>query len=160
MSDHRRTSVSSGADQSVCVPIDQTHDRTTSDDPPGREMLFIDAGLHDWSKIEANVRPDVDIVVFDPKTDPLTQIIDALACGQASEAVHIASRGDADYLHLGKRRIKLADLPGRSTPLSALRGCLVYVDDAVLYGCEFATPAEAEAFLQALLKARAEQGTA
>ncbi|HUH86828.1 MAG TPA: DUF4347 domain-containing protein [Pusillimonas sp.] len=161
MSDHRRSAFCS-TDENVqsqqagalaATAGRAAHVGATGQGLSGREILFIDAALHDWAKIAANVRTDVDVVVLDTQADPLAQIVDTFACGIPPEAVHIAARGDYTHLQLGERRICLAQLPGQATPLAELQGSLLYVDDAVLYGCEFAHSSQTEHFLHALLQA-------
>ena len=107
-------------------------------------LVFIDAGLEDYSTLRAGVFVGIEVFVLDRTQDGIEQITQVLAQRSSLSAVHILAHGAPGALYLGNAELSLSTLNryswalqswfGNSSPQLALYGCQLAQGDA---GAEF-----------------------
>lgn len=116
----------------------------------GKEVIFIDQGVDNYQQIIASINPAADIVVIDSDRDGIQQVSEALQQRQNVAAVHIISHGNQGELFLGTTALTAANLNQYSEQIQAWGAALTNSADILLYGCDVATGATGQMFIQQL----------
>ena len=113
------------------------------------EWLVIDAAVPDAAQLLANARPGMNVLLLDAQRDGVEQIRAAIeASGQGVSALHIVSHGAPGYLTLGSTQLDGEQLAAHAEDLQALQRYLQPGADVLLYGCDVASGAAGQAFVQ------------
>ena len=118
-----------------------------------KEIVFVDAGVTDWQKLVANVKPGLEVVVLDPTRDGLTQIAETLAGRSGLDAIHVISHGGDGKLILGGKDVDQTALAAHQGDLQKIGQALSTNGDILLYGCDIAKGSAGAAFVDAVAQA-------
>ncbi|MBF0188290.1 MAG: VCBS repeat-containing protein, partial [Magnetococcales bacterium] len=117
---------------------------------PPREILFIDAALHDHETLLSGFHDGIEVVVLDATGSGLDRITETLAQRDALATIHILSHGDAGRLFLGSDVVDGDRLEEQQQQVTSWAGALTEDADILLYGCDVGQGAQGEAFVTAL----------
>ncbi|HYD76783.1 DUF4347 domain-containing protein, partial [Ramlibacter sp.] len=119
--------------------------------PAPVEWLIIDGRVPDASTLASQARPGMQVLVLDPSADGLAQIRQALAAdGRPADVLHIVSHGAPGFVRLGSTNLDAAQLEGRAADLAAIGASLTASGDLLLYGCDVASTAVGERYVDRL----------
>lgn len=99
---------------------------------PGREIVFVDAGVPDYLRLVAGVKPGVEVAMIDCGGDGVEQITLTLEGGNFN-SVHIVSHGAPGCLYLGNTQLSLDTFERYASQLQTWKAASV-----LLYGCSVA----------------------
>ncbi len=98
-----------------------------------REVVFIDTGVADWSVLREGVKPGVEVVLLDGKSDGLARMA-AWAAGKSGyDAIHVFSHGTPGTVHLGAFGLNRETLDERAGEWAAIGAALKEDGDLLLY---------------------------
>ncbi|MEB3292084.1 MAG: DUF4347 domain-containing protein, partial [Synechococcales bacterium] len=103
------------------------------------ELVFIDAGVTDYDRLIASIKPGKAVFLLDSAQDGILQITHILSQYQDVAAVHLFSHGSAGTLQLGNTTLTEQTLWGEyQGAIASWAQALTTTADLVLYGCEVA----------------------
>ncbi|MBD2041903.1 cadherin-like domain-containing protein [Microcoleus sp. FACHB-672] len=114
--------------------------------PAVREIVFVDAAVEDYQSLVAGIPAGAEVVILDASHNGTDQISEVLAQRAGISAVHIVSHGGPGSLNLGNSTLNLADLAKTQQWANALTPDA----DILIYGCDVASGAQGEAFVEKL----------
>jgi large repetitive protein len=126
-----------------------------SKDNGKREVVFVDTSVADYKTLEAGLRDGVGIVEIDGSQDGLAQIAAWAETHSGFDAIHILSHGAQGTLNLGTNSITESTLSTAVTQaeLAEIGHALNAGGDLLIYGCDIATDAGGQQFVQDLATA-------
>ena len=124
--------------------------KTPSQPPPRKEIVFIDQGVDDYPTLIAGVKAGIDIHLIDPTQDGVLQITAILKHQTNLSAVHIVSHGTIGYLALGNSVLSTATLDNYKHALFSWQIALEQNADILIYGCEVAKGEIGQSFIARL----------
>ncbi|MDP1863954.1 MAG: DUF4347 domain-containing protein [Thiobacillus sp.] len=120
------------------------------------ELVIIDSGVQDYETLLADILGQAgsdrhfSVVVLDANRDGIEQISEVLKQYGNLDAVHLISHGGPGSLQLGNSPLDAASLDSRAAEITAWGAAFNADADWLIYGCDVATGAEGEAFVQRL----------
>ncbi len=115
-----------------------------------REVVFIDTGVADWPVLREGVKPGVEVVLLDGKSDGLAQMAAWTAGKSGYDAIHVISHGTPGTVHLGAFSLNRETLDERAGEWAAIGAALKEDGDLLLYGCNVAVEQTGVDFVQRL----------
>ncbi|MFZ4626632.1 MAG: DUF4347 domain-containing protein, partial [Rhodoferax sp.] len=116
-------------------------------------VYFVNSDLPELATLLAGVPQGAQVVLLDPTTDGLTQMLAALNGRTGLDAIHIIGHGASGLLTLGSTNVTTQTLTERAADLAALGGALAATGDILLYGCNVAAGADGLSLVNALANA-------
>lgn len=116
----------------------------------GRDVLVVDAGIHDPAILINGRHPGVEVVRLEPGGRGLEQIAGQLAGRRGISSLHLLCRGEPGALVLAGERIDLPALAMRPAVLTGIAAALEPGAVVALYGCSVASGAAGLKFLDYL----------
>ncbi|MFM1990991.1 MAG: hypothetical protein RJA99_3948, partial [Pseudomonadota bacterium] len=115
--------------------------------------VFVDAGVDGWHAIVEDLRanrPDLNVVVLDPRASGLDAMLDALDGTRDLAEVHLFAHGADGLLALGADRVTADTLDASRERWQRLGTHLAAGADLMLYGCDLAADARGDALVAEL----------
>jgi uncharacterized repeat protein (TIGR01451 family) len=103
-----------------------------------RELVFIDASIHEHDVIRGGLRPGVKAITIHPNEDGVERITQSLAAESNIQAIHIISHGQPGSLHLGLGAINIENLKTNLAAIHSWTKALAKGSELLLYGCNVA----------------------
>ena len=128
----------------------------TSSNAISHELVVVDTATPGYQQIiddiltQSDDSRQIEVVLLDSERDGLEQLSALLSSYSDLDALHIISHGDAGEIALGKSSIDLADLQAQSDQLFAWQTAFSEDADLLIYGCDLASTAEGELFINTL----------
>jgi fibronectin-binding autotransporter adhesin len=117
----------------------------------GKEVVFIDAAVADYQRLEAALPHGMEVILLDPRRDALDQITETLSSRPFTESVHLISHGAPGQLVIGGRVYTAERLEHERNKLALWFNPLVSTGakrpDILIYGCDVAAGADGKKFL-------------
>ena len=120
-----------------------------------RELIIVDPGVEDAESLLAEVlenRPDstFEVRILDADQDGVAQISELLQGDQQYSAIHIISHGDEGEVQLGNSTLTADNLNQYVDQLAGWADALTEDADLLFYGCDLASNAEGEQFIESI----------
>ncbi|MBD1938669.1 esterase-like activity of phytase family protein [Microcoleus sp. FACHB-68] len=110
------------------------------------EIIFVDTAVEDYQSLVAGIQAGTEVVILNPNRNGTDQISEVLAQKTDISAVHIVSHGERGSLRLGNSTLNLAGITETQQWANALNPDA----DILIYGCDVASGAQGEAFVEKL----------
>lgn len=117
------------------------------------QILFIDSRVADADVLLAGLDPAIEIVRLNATESGLQQMANAVQGRSNISSVHVISHGGPGNLLLGSGVVSQSQLAAEQLALSTLQSALSEDADLLLYGCDVASGAEGQSFINALAAA-------
>jgi glucose/arabinose dehydrogenase len=114
-----------------------------------KTIAFIDSTVSDALTVASNLDADIK-VILDPTRDGISQITEVLSHYDGLTGVEIISHGNAATLQLGNSLLNQNSLQQYSSALQQWSSSLTSNADILLYGCNIASDAFGQAFVNNL----------
>ncbi len=114
------------------------------------EIAFIDSAVAGYEFIVANLEANVEVIILDSEQDGLLQITQALVGRSGVDALHIFSHGVDGGIQVGATWINDFSLQWQADIIASWSTALSTDADLLLYGCNIASTADGQSFLQEL----------
>ena len=119
-----------------------------------QEIMFVDSSIGSLEKMLRSLPPSIETFVFDPESDGLTRIIQAVRYRRGVQAIHILSHGGPGMIALGTGTLRANSPDARVREFAAaLRAALTEDGDILIYGCNFGAGETGRLAVQALARA-------
>lgn len=116
-----------------------------------RELVIIDGAVDGAAALASNARADgKGVLLLESGSDGLDQILSGLSAYSGLSAIHIVSHAADGRLMLGNTLVTEDTLAQRAADFSALGSFLSADADILLYGCDLASDAGGQAFINSL----------
>ena len=121
-----------------------------------REIAFIDTGVTNYEQIFNDLQKggkdgrNLEIVLIDSERDGILQVTETLEKHNDLSAVHIYSHGTGGEISLGDSRLNLKTLLQNADTINAWGDALSDDADMLIYGCDLASTADGEQFVNTL----------
>ncbi|MFT5417077.1 MAG: hypothetical protein ACI915_003413, partial [Gammaproteobacteria bacterium] len=121
-----------------------------------REIVFVDTDTPQYQQLvddllnNADEDRQFDVFLLDDTRDGIEQISEILAGYDSLDAMHIISHGDDGTIDLGNTQLDLGSLNANAEAIGSWGGAFVETGDLLIYGCNLATTAEGESFVNTL----------
>ncbi|MEJ1936029.1 DUF4347 domain-containing protein, partial [Nostoc sp. NIES-2111] len=117
------------------------------------EVVFISGQVDDLDTLLAGLKPGVERVMLDSRSDGLTQIAQYLAEHSGTTAVHLVTHGRAGSVELGNVWLTRDNLDAHADTLARIGSSLAPGADLLIYGCNVGAGDAGAAFLDQLAQA-------
>ncbi len=123
---------------------------------PRHELVVVDAATPDYQQLvddiisQSETERTLEVVLLDSQRDGITQLSEILSGYSDLDAVHLVSHGDAGEIHIGNGSLDLAALGAQADRVATLAASFSEQADLLIYGCDLASTAEGEQFVQTL----------
>ena len=118
------------------------------------ELIFIDGSVDDLEKLLSDEglldRSDAEIVLLDPDQDGIQQITQALEGRSGLAAIHFVTHGTDGQVQLGDTLLSAENLSAYAGQVSQWGSALSSSGDILFYGCDLASTAHGEEFVDSL----------
>ena len=145
--------LSSDTDTPSVVETTSLSDSSADADVRPVELVIVDPATPNFEQLLADLNArDADYVVhvLDAERDGLTQISDLLAHYEGVAAVHIVSHGADGQLKLGSGEVTVESLWSKPDTVAAWSNALTDEADILFYGCDLASTADGQNFVETL----------
>ncbi|MEB3213761.1 MAG: DUF4347 domain-containing protein [Leptolyngbyaceae bacterium] len=115
-----------------------------------RELVFIDASIHEHELIRGGLRQGVKAVTIHANENGIERITQSLATESNLKAVHIISHGKPGSLRLGSSHLSLDTLEASFASIQAWTNALVKGSELLLYGCSVGAGQRGASFVNTL----------
>nr|WP_249729050.1 putative Ig domain-containing protein [Acidovorax sp. CCYZU-2555] len=119
---------------------------------PPQAIFFVFDNLPDWQTLAAAVPDGAELVVLDGSQDGLDQIAAHLQGRSDISALHILSHGEAGRVQLGSSSLGVQEAQARADLLERIGSSLTADGDILLYGCDVASGAAGQQFIEQLAR--------
>ena len=99
-------------------------------------IYFVSSNLPDVATLLADIPQGAEVVLLNPESDGLNQILAALNGRTGLDAIHIISHGASGLLALGDSVVTSQTLTDRAADIATLGSALSVTGDILLYGCD------------------------
>jgi len=113
-------------------------------------LIFVDSSVNDYQSLIQGASENARIVILDPSQDGIEQMSQVLSHYSDLESIQIISHGSEGRLQLGSTQLNTENLGEYAAQLQSWNTALADHADLLLYGCNVATGATGEAFVQQL----------
>ena len=143
------------ADAGTEVPA-QVESLQQADLDAPRQLIIVDPGVENSEALIGEILENYgdsmfEIRLLDADTDGVEQITDLLSdANNKYDAIHIISHGDAGQVNLGNTQLTSDSLSGYADELASWNSALSEDADILFYGCDLASNAEGEQFIQSV----------
>ena len=143
------------ADAATDVPA-QVESLQQADLDAPRELIVVDPGVENSEALIGEILETYgdsmfEIRLLDADSDGVQQITDLLSdANNKYDAIHIISHGDAGQVNLGNTQLTSDSLSGYADELASWNLALSEDADILFYGCDLASNAEGEQFIQSV----------
>jgi Tol biopolymer transport system component len=123
-----------------------------------RELVIIDPGTDDVQQLVDDLQAatgadrQLEVVVLDPDRDGVAQIDEILADHENLDALHIVSHGREGGVRLGSTWLDADNLDVHASTIAGWSDALTLEADLLFYGCDLAGSDAGEAFVASLAK--------
>ncbi len=131
----------------------QSSDASTQDgldNGEKHEIAFVNSNIEDIDALLASIDSDVEVVLLDDSRDGLEQITETLAGRSQLQSVHIFGHGVDGAFQVGGTWIDDLTLAWQSDLIASWQDSFAEDADLLLYGCNVASTADGQAFVEAL----------
>ena len=139
-------------------PIDLSAFGAEAEREPTREIVFVDTDTEDYQQLIDDLLNDsgedrsFDVFVLDNTRDGIEQISDVLSGYDSVDAVHIISHGVDGSIDLGATQFDLDALNANADEIGTWSGAFAESGDFLIYGCNLATSADGQSFVDTLAR--------
>ncbi|MFO0923547.1 MAG: DUF4347 domain-containing protein [Pirellulales bacterium] len=114
------------------------------------EIAFVNSNIEDLDALLASIDSDVEVVLLDDSRDGLEQITETLTGRSQLQSVHIFGHGVDGAFQVGGTWIDDLTLAWQSDLIASWQDSFADDADLLLYGCNVASTADGQAFVEAL----------
>ena len=122
------------------------------------EVVFVDTDTENYQQLLNDLTSDrvdgrhFDIYILDNNIDGVQQISDVLATYDSLNAVHLISHGFEGAINVGSTQLDLNALISNEVEISMWADAFDLSGDLLIYGCDLASSAEGQRFVDELAK--------